>query len=95
MIYSIGHDGNDIAVFGVITAKMPYYHSYTLITMNKNILYRTYGPAMLYTYTINMENLISFYIPCIYIAVLILGLHPANEWRRYFVTTSLIGCVQA
>ena len=26
---------------------------------------------------------------------LILGLHPANERRRYFVTTSLIGWVQA
>ena len=25
----------------------------------------------------------------------ILGLHPANERRRYIVTTSLIGCVQA
>ena len=23
---------------------------------------------------------------------LILGLHPANEWRRYFVTASPIGC---
>ena len=27
-------------------------------------------------------------------AGLILGLHPANERRRYFVTTSLIGWVQ-
>ena len=26
---------------------------------------------------------------------LILGLRPANERRRYFVTTSLIGCAQA
>ena len=26
---------------------------------------------------------------------LILGLHPANERRRYFVTTVLIGWVQA
>ena len=26
---------------------------------------------------------------------LILGLHPANERRRYFVTTSLIGWTQA
>ena len=26
---------------------------------------------------------------------LILGLHPANERRRYFVTTSLIGWAQA
>ena len=26
---------------------------------------------------------------------LILGLHPANERRRYFVTKSLIGWVQA
>ena len=25
---------------------------------------------------------------------LILGLHPANEWRRYKVTPSLIGWVQ-
>ena len=30
-----------------------------------------------------------------YIAGLILGLRPANERRRYFVTTSLIGRVQA
>ena len=29
------------------------------------------------------------------IAGLILGLHPANERRRYFVTTSLIGWAQA
>ena len=28
-------------------------------------------------------------------AGLILGLRPANERRRYFVTTSLIGCAQA
>ena len=28
-------------------------------------------------------------------AGLILGLHPANERRCYFVTMSLIGCVQA
>ena len=28
-------------------------------------------------------------------AGLILGLHPANERRRYFVTASLIGWVQA
>ena len=28
-------------------------------------------------------------------AGLILGLHQVNERRRYFVTTSLIGCVQA
>ena len=28
-------------------------------------------------------------------AGLILGLHPANERRGYFVTTSLIGRVQA
>ena len=26
---------------------------------------------------------------------LILGLHPANERRRYYVTTSLTGCAQA
>ena len=26
---------------------------------------------------------------------LILGLRPANGRRRYFVTTSLVGCVQA
>ena len=31
---------------------------------------------------------------CIYTG-LILGLRPANERRRYFVTTSLIGWVQA
>ena len=30
-----------------------------------------------------------------YIKHLILGLHPANERRRYFVTTSLIGLAQA
>ena len=30
-----------------------------------------------------------------YIAGLIIGLCPANVRRRYFVTTSLIGCVQA
>ena len=29
-----------------------------------------------------------------YIPVLILGLRPANERRRYFVTTSLIGWAQ-
>ena len=29
------------------------------------------------------------------IAWIILGLHPANERRRYFVTTSLIGWEQA
>ena len=29
-----------------------------------------------------------------YIAVLILGLHPANERRRYIVTTSLTGWAQ-
>ena len=32
---------------------------------------------------------------CKYISELILGLHPANERRRYFVTTSLIGWAQA
>ena len=31
----------------------------------------------------------------LYSAQLILGLRPANERRRYFVTTSLIGQVQA
>ena len=30
-----------------------------------------------------------------YIAGLIVGLHPANERRRYFVTTPLIGEAQA
>ena len=30
-----------------------------------------------------------------FITRLILGLHPANERRRYFVTTSLIGWAQA
>ena len=30
-----------------------------------------------------------------YASGLILGVHPANDWRRYFVTTSLVGWVKA
>ena len=40
-------------------------------------------------------HIASSIMPYITSQVLILGLHPANERRRYFVTTSLIGCAQA
>ena len=63
MIYSIGPDRDEIAVFGVITTKIPYYHCYTLIFVNNDILYHTYGPAMLYKYTVNIENHISVTYP--------------------------------
>ena len=43
-----------------------------------------------------LENVCHFVEPqCVDIAGLILGLHPANERQRYFVTASLIDWVQA
>ena len=39
-------------------------------------------------------NLRLYHEGFVFIAELILGLRPANERRRYFVTTSLIGWVE-
>ena len=46
-------------------------------------------------HTHNMKrNQCTYFLGKYYITGLILGLRPANERRRYFVTTSLIGWVQ-
>ena len=43
----------------------------------------------------SVESLLKLIIRVCLNTGLILGLHPANERQRYFVTMSLIGCAQA
>ena len=68
------------------TQIFPYFECWTVLILQQ----------WLYMYTQRISCIISVYTDAFNwdISRMILGLHPANERRRYFVTTSLIGWAQ-
>ena len=75
---------------------MPYKSSYLILTGQQLAASMGWNKKSTEYSFLTERNIFVWEVVATYtIAGLILGLRPANERRRYFVTTSLIGLAQA